>query len=104
MNTHLKIVELKMITNKIINLINNKIKPLRDNANEQFEHICWLEAYLFYYNKERMSKHKAFQTHLKDYNLVKLKLNKLLSELSGLNRQRKLLRHKQNAKQLPISF
>ena len=104
MNTHIKIVELKMLTNKAINLINNKIKPLRDNANEQFEHICWLERYLFLYDSKRMEKDKHYQKRLKEYNLVKLKLNKLLSELNVLNRQRKLLRVKHNTKQLPISF
>ena len=104
MNTHIKIVELKMLTNKMISLIQLKIKPLRDTANEEFEHILWLEHYLFFYHKERMSKDKPYQKHLKDYNKIKLKLNKLLSELNSLNRQRKLLRVKHNTKQLKLDY
>lgn len=104
MNTHIKIVELKMLTNKIFNLINNKIKPLRDTANEDFEHICWLEHYLFWFDVKRIEKDKHYQKRLKEYNLVKLKLNKLLSELNNLNRQRKLLRVKHNTKQLKFDY
>ncbi len=81
----MRIFELKLVLNKINHLITTKINPLRIEMNHLFDDICFYDK--IYFPSKTTKKYHA--NDLKQYEKLRLKHQKLLSELNVLNKQKR---------------